>query len=93
MINFWAGTGFESLELRTYRYLPAEGGVPDYRYHLVAISFYTFFQESSVSGHIFCEACFSRPEMTHCPECRISIGEKTNFRPEIARYSQALIQL
>jgi hypothetical protein len=91
MVNFWAGTGFESLELRTYRYMPAEGGVPVP--FCTCISFYTFFQESSVLGHIFCEACFSRPEMTHCPECRISIGEKTNFRPEIARYSQALIQL
>jgi hypothetical protein len=28
-----------------------------------------------IAGHIFCDICFSRPEMTHCPECRIKLGK------------------
>lgn len=31
-------------------------------------------------GHIYCEQCFARPEMTLCPECRISIEEPVRNR-------------
>lgn len=31
-------------------------------------------------GHIFCELCFLRPEMTQCPECRIPIDEPVRNR-------------
>lgn len=30
-------------------------------------------------GHIFCEECKDRPEMTNCPECRVSIQD-SNIR-------------